>query len=288
MTDSTRYPGTGMPRESTAPLPPQETTSTTDTAKEQASTVGHDAKQAGAHVADTAKEEARHVASEAKSQARQLWQQTQSEAEGQAGQQQDRLARGLRSLGDELEQMAKGTDQSGLATDLARQGSAKAREVAGWLENRQPDELLSEVRQFARRRPGTFLAIAAGAGLLGGRLTRGLASEHQHAGQQTASSPAPIDHTTGGYSAYGSATEEPRYTSAGSAPVSGAGMAGAPVAGSEAGYGAADPMANPAATDPLTGGTRTGAGGDSGVDRGGYTDRAEPPGTERGTGERYT
>lgn len=279
MTDSTGNTGTGLPREGTAPLPPQET-STTDTAKEQAAALGQETKQAGAQVADTAKEEARHVASEAKSQAQQLWQQTRSEAQGQAGQQQDRLAKGLRALGDELEQMARGSQESGVASDLARQGSAKVREVAGWLENRQPGDILTEVRQFARRRPGMFLAIAAGAGVLGGRLTRGMASERQQSQQ---SEPAPIDHTTGGYSAYGSSTDVPHYRASGASPVSGAGYGqGA------AGYGQEAPLADPLSpADPLSGATRTGAGGDTGVDRGNYTDRAEPPGTERGTGDRY-
>ncbi|RHA44441.1 hypothetical protein D1825_01260, partial [Cellulomonas rhizosphaerae] len=36
------------------------------------------------------------------------------------------------------------------------------------------DEALAEVRSFARRRPGTFLLVAAGAGLIVGRLTRAL------------------------------------------------------------------------------------------------------------------
>ncbi len=284
MTDTTGNTGMGMPREAAAPLPPQETPSTKDTAKEQAAAVGQETKQAGAQVAGTAKDEAKNVASEAKSQAQQLLQQTRSEAQDQATEQQDRLAKGLRALGDELEQMASSSQQSGLATDLARQGSSRIREVAGWLEDRQPGDVLSEVRQFARRKPGMFLAVAAGAGLLGGRLTRGIAAEHQQSQQASSGyTPAPVDHTTGGYSAYGSSTDTPQYTSSGSAPVSGSG------AGYAASGAATEPMADPlGAVDPLTGRTRTGAGGDSGVDRGGYTDRAEPPGTERGTGERST
>jgi hypothetical protein len=43
-----------------------------------------------------------------------------------------------------------------------------------WLDSHGPDEVLDEVRSFARRRPGTFLLIAAGAGVVLGRLTRGL------------------------------------------------------------------------------------------------------------------
>jgi hypothetical protein len=45
--------------------------------------------------------------------------------------------------------------------------------VASWLEAREPADLLDEVKSFARRSPGTFLAIAVGAGVLAGRLTRG-------------------------------------------------------------------------------------------------------------------
>jgi len=36
--------------------------------------------------------------------------------------------------------------------------------------------VLEDVKSFARRRPGAFLALAAGAGLIAGRLTRGLAA----------------------------------------------------------------------------------------------------------------
>jgi hypothetical protein len=53
-------------------------------------------------------------------------------------------------------------------------GADKAREVAQWLDGRDPGSLIDEVRSYARRRPGTYLAIALGAGLLAGRLTRGL------------------------------------------------------------------------------------------------------------------
>ena len=42
------------------------------------------------------------------------------------------------------------------------------------MADRDPGALLDEVRSFARRKPGTYLAIALGAGVLAGRLTRGL------------------------------------------------------------------------------------------------------------------
>ena len=70
--------------------------------------------------------------------------------------------------------MARNSEQDGPATDLARQAADKAHQAAGWLADRDPGHLLDEVRSFARRKPGTYLAIALGAGVLAGRLTRGL------------------------------------------------------------------------------------------------------------------
>ncbi|GAA3623846.1 hypothetical protein GCM10022223_46060 [Kineosporia mesophila] len=158
--------------------------STKDVAREQAANVGHGAAQAGQHVAGVAGEQAAGVASEAADQAKNLYAQTREELRGQASTQQQRLAEGVRSLSTELESMADGAN-SGTASDLVREVSGRARDVAGWLDQRDPGALLSEVTDFARRRPGTFLAIAAGAGLIAGRLTRGAISEARHESAKT-------------------------------------------------------------------------------------------------------
>jgi hypothetical protein len=53
--------------------------------------------------------------------------------------------------------------------------------------------------------PGAFLAIAAGVGVIGGRLSRAMVAEHRESGTSTGGEPDPFDHSTaGGYSAYGS------------------------------------------------------------------------------------
>lgn len=150
--------------------------STTETAKEQAGQVGQTAKEAGSQVASSAAEQTRNVAGEAKNQARNLLNETQGQVREQAGAQKDKAAGGLRSLADELRSMADGTaygQQSGIATDLARQAAEKAQSAAGWLDSREPGQLLDEIRDLARRKPGTFLLGAAAAGVLAGRLTRG-------------------------------------------------------------------------------------------------------------------
>jgi len=148
----------------------------TETAKTELSGVTDTAAQGAAAVADTAKEEAANVAHEATHQVKDLYQQTQQELKEQAAVQQERVASGLRSLGAELGSMASSTESPGIATDLVRQASAYVDHTASWLSDRDPGSLLSEIESYARRKPGTFIAAAALAGIVAGRLTRALAS----------------------------------------------------------------------------------------------------------------
>jgi hypothetical protein len=148
--------------------------STAQAAKEQASDVASGAADSGRHVAQVTKEQAKDVTHEAKNQIRGLMDQSRSELRDQASSQQQRAATGLRSVSDELSSMADRSDNPGIANDLVRQAAQRAGSVASWLEQREPGQLLDEVTQFARRRPGAFLALAAGAGFLVGRLGRSL------------------------------------------------------------------------------------------------------------------
>ena len=107
--------------------------------------------------------------------------------------------------------MAKNSEQDGLATDLARQAADRAQQAAGWLADRDPGTLLDEVRSFARRKPGTYLAIALGAGVLAGRLTRGLTAPSDDA--TTATTPTSST-TTGVGRARTSAARRPNRSAA--------------------------------------------------------------------------
>jgi hypothetical protein len=150
---------------------------TTEVAKEQAADLKQGTVQAGQHVASVAKEQAATVTSEAKTQAKNLLDQARSELGQQASTQQQRVADGLKSLSQELHSMSQHSDQPGPAAQLARHGAQATEQVASWFDGRDPGALVDEVRSFARRRPGTFLLLAAGAGLMAGRLTRGLKDE---------------------------------------------------------------------------------------------------------------
>ena len=68
--------------------------------------------------------------------------------------------------------MASASEESGPLTDLAQQASRKGGEVAHWLQDREPAEVLDSVRSYGRRHPVTFLALCGLAGIVAGRLTR--------------------------------------------------------------------------------------------------------------------
>lgn len=161
-----------------------------DTAKQEATNLKDTATEQAGNIAGTAKDEAKNVAHETKSQAKDLFAQTQSELKEQAGAQQQRVASGLRSLGDELGSMAGSSEQQGLASDLVRQVADRAGSAASWLDARDPGSLLHEVTSYARRKPGTFIAAAAIAGVVAGRLTRALAGNAADEKAAEAAAPA--------------------------------------------------------------------------------------------------
>lgn len=144
--------------------------------RERASEVEDHAVDASKRVAQTSKERASDVVEEAKSQAQDLLGQTRNELRDQAEHQQRRIAEGLHAMSDEFSQMARDSESGGLASEAVHNAARRTGAVANWLEDRDPGSLLAEVRRFAGRKPGTFIAVSAAAGLLAGRLTRSVAS----------------------------------------------------------------------------------------------------------------
>jgi hypothetical protein len=178
-------PAAGRPPwpEPLAPEPPQhEQQGTAGAVRDQAGSLGQSGAAAGQHAAGVAREQAAEVAAEAGRQGRDLLRDTQGQLAQQAAAAQQRLAAGLRALGDELTSMAGRSDQRGLAGSVARQAASRAHSAGQWLDDREPAQVLDDAQAFARRRPGTFLAAALGAGLAAGRLTRGLAAAHSDDG----------------------------------------------------------------------------------------------------------
>jgi gas vesicle protein len=143
-----------------------------ETAKGEARQVAETAVGSGKQVAQTAKVEAQSVVGEAKSQAASLLDTVRTEVGTQLGTQHHRVADSLRNLSQELDGMAASSSESGPMTDLVQQASRKGGEVATWLQDREPADVLEAVRSYGRRHPVTFLALCGLAGVVAGRLTR--------------------------------------------------------------------------------------------------------------------
>jgi uncharacterized protein YjbJ (UPF0337 family) len=182
-----------MTNEYTAGAPSEGGSSIGDTAgaaREQAGNVGHDAAESAKNVAGTAKEEVGNVVSESTKQAKALYEEARGQLTEQAGAQQERVASGLRTIGEQLTRMADSSDQPGMASDLVSQLASRTSSVASWLDGRDPGTVVSDVKNFARRKPGTFIAVSAVAGLVAGRLVKSLASSAADEKAAEASAPA--------------------------------------------------------------------------------------------------
>jgi uncharacterized protein YjbJ (UPF0337 family) len=150
------------------------TSSSTDqlggSANGQGSTKDQAAEQAK-HVAGVASEEAKSVAGDVRDQARGLLDETKTQVQDQSRTQRDRLVETLRTFSDDLDGMAEQRD--GMASGAAREVANRARSLSQQLDGREPTELLDDLRSFARRRPGMFLAGSLIAGVVAGRFLRG-------------------------------------------------------------------------------------------------------------------
>ena len=194
---------------------------TKDVAVGEAKNVGQTAAQAGSQVASVATDQAKQVAQETQRQAKDLLEQGRTQVKDQVVTQQQKAGQSLTSLAQELRGLADGTSSGapGPARDLLQQASSSVESFASMLQNREPAQLLDDVRSFARRKPGLFLLGAAAAGVLAGRLTSGVKAVHSDTDTGTSGytpqsnyvDPAPTysDYSapvTGTYATTGSAT----------------------------------------------------------------------------------
>jgi hypothetical protein len=129
-----------------------------DSARHVADDVGTSTREAVSEVAEDVKTHTLHVIDDAKTQVR-------SQAETQT----HRASEFTRDLAHELQSMAEHGD-SGYLTSLARDGASRLERFSSHLDERGLEGALDDVRRFARRRPGLFLAGCFGAGVVLGRI----------------------------------------------------------------------------------------------------------------------
>lgn len=162
------------------PIPPQgpsqdlggRSSTAASTAKDEAASVAENAKSQAGEVAGAAGEQAKAVVEDAKYQARRVVDDSRQQLMTQASEQTTKLAGSVRDVSKQLQGVKSGQAPQGIVGDIANQAADMTSRLAETLENRSPDELIGEVRSFARRRPGMFLLGALGAGFVAGRVVR--------------------------------------------------------------------------------------------------------------------
>jgi hypothetical protein len=161
------------------------------TAREVAGEATQAARTATQEVAGTAKEQARQVTGEVRAQASRVGADVRDMVSEQARTQNEKLAGGIRGLADELDNMAADREDSPARTVVTRIAEG-GRQVADYLAERGPEGVLAEVQDFARRRPGAFLATALVTGFVVGRLGKGIMSGTSERPQASGAATSPL------------------------------------------------------------------------------------------------
>ena len=187
-----------------------------ETAKSEASNVASTAADGARDVAGEAGAQAKAVVGEAKQQFERLVSQGRVELRQQADQRNSQAVGQLRTLSEQLGALVHGQPEAagplaGYASDL----QYRVRRLAARMEQGGPQGVVDDITRFARRRPGAFLAGAAGVGFVVGRLARAGAASQQ---EDTTSTSAALGAPQNG-PPFGDGSQLPPPTrSAGSAP----------------------------------------------------------------------
>ena len=135
--------------------------------------VARTAKQDVRELAGTVRSQAEQVKGELAGQARGMLAETQGQLQAQADLQASRLAGALFQVGSQAVALSQGRpEQAGPLVDYAEQAATWLDDRASYIEERGLEGLATDVVDFARRRPGVFLAGAAVVGFGVGRLLR--------------------------------------------------------------------------------------------------------------------
>jgi hypothetical protein len=159
------------------------------TVKEVAAQGTQAAGQAASDVRDTAADQAQRVAAEARTQARTVAADVRDKLGEQARTQNDRLVGSIRETADHLDEMRGDRTGTPAATVVSRVADG-GRQLADYLDQHGPEGVLREVQDFARRRPGAFLATALAAGFVVGRLGKSVAKADPTAGAGNGAKPS--------------------------------------------------------------------------------------------------
>jgi hypothetical protein len=147
--------------------------SSAEVAKGAASDVASEATQAATDVKETAKTEVRSVVSDATEKAGEVMRTTQDELRSQVTAQTKNLSSTLDDIARQLSSMADSADDpDSPVAQLAHTAADQIRRQGQRLDEGGLEEIVSDVKRFARNRPGAFLLGTVAAGFAVGRLAK--------------------------------------------------------------------------------------------------------------------
>lgn len=146
-------------------------------AKERASETMGKARESAGEVATTAKEQARGVVDESRAQLQNVTAEMRERLGAETRTQTQRASEALRHWSDDLASMADRAETDSPVRGVVSRVAQSGRGAADFLDERGVEGMAEEVRAFARRRPGMFLAGAALAGFAVGRLAKAVTQE---------------------------------------------------------------------------------------------------------------
>jgi len=241
-------------------------------------------KEQGSRVTGTAADQTKEVAQDALDRAKSLGGELRTTVGRETGEQRDRLVGVIRDFASELDEMSSGSGQTGFAAQATSTVAEQVRRFADSIDGSTGQDLASSVRSFARRKPVTFLAGAAVAGIVVGRFVRGVQAGEPDSGRSGYRTGTGYGSTGYGSTEYGTSSEY------GSSEYGSTGYAGSgsttPATGARYGGGLSDTSGYGGTGSGFTGGYAAGAADDLTV---GGTGSGEPleglPETDRELGE---
>jgi len=154
----------------------------------QAQAAKEEAMNQASDLKDTAREHVGAMTDDAKEKATNVAHDVRRELETQGDTQAKRAASALHNVGSQLSDMAN-AGQPGPVVDVTRQLADKSRQIASRLEERGVQGVGGDLRRFARRQPGLFLAAAGVTGFLVTRMLRNVQGNGSGGGQSGMQSP---------------------------------------------------------------------------------------------------
>jgi hypothetical protein len=141
-------------------------------ARDEGSEVAQHARQAASQVGNTVADQAAQVRRETAHQARNVVSDVRERVAAEAEDQATRVSKQLGRIADELGEMAGTASPGSMTAGAIRSAADTSRQAARFLDERGAQGLLDSARDYARRKPGTFLLGAAVAGFLVGRVAK--------------------------------------------------------------------------------------------------------------------